>query len=86
MALNVAISAVPYCLSSRRFPRRSDATSRKSRPMAASTTTTGQAGDDDVKEANDGVDDGGEDGANAIHDSHQAVADGAEDGFDLGKN
>jgi hypothetical protein len=45
-----------------------------------------EAGDDDVKEGDDAVDDGCEDHANAVDNGHQAVADGAEDGFDLGKN
>ncbi|MCJ1295106.1 hypothetical protein MMC34_006667 [Xylographa carneopallida] len=45
--------------------------------------TAGQAGDDDVEEADDGADDGLQDGADAVDDGHEAGADGLEDGLDL---
>ena len=71
---------------SRRFPRRSDATSGhhvSGSVATAATTTAGEAGDDDVDEADDAVDDGGQHAPDAVDDGHQAVADGAEDGFEL---
>jgi hypothetical protein len=49
----------------------------------AATVTAGEAGDDDVDEGDDAVDDGGQHGPDAIDNGHQAVADGAEDGFEL---
>ena len=50
-------------------------------PSAA--TATGQAGNDDVEEGNDAIDNGGEDGANGVDNGHKAISDGGEDGFDL---
>ena len=50
-------------------------------PPAAAAA--GKAGDDDVKEGDNAVDDAGKDGADGIDDGHQAVADRAEDGFEL---
>ena len=50
----------------------------------ASSTTAGEAGNDDVEESNNAVDDGSEDGSDAIHNSHEACADGLEDAANLG--
>ncbi|MCJ1401647.1 hypothetical protein MMC11_004864 [Xylographa trunciseda] len=47
------------------------------------TAAAGQAGDNDVEEADDGADDGLQDGADAVNDGHEARADGLEDGLDL---
>jgi hypothetical protein len=47
------------------------------------TTTASEAGDDDVEEADNGPNDGLQNGANAVHNGHQAVANCAEDGFNL---
>jgi len=49
----------------------------------AATATAGEAGDDDVEDADDAVNDGGQHGPDAVDDGHQAVADGSEDGFKL---
>jgi hypothetical protein len=53
------------------------------RPTSTSTLTR-QAADDDVKEGQDPVDDGEDDGRNAMHNGHEYGADGLEDAFDLG--
>lgn len=42
-----------------------------------------QAGDDNVEDADEAVDDGFEDVADPGHDRHQAVPDGSEDLLDL---
>jgi hypothetical protein len=42
-----------------------------------------QAGDNDIEDADDAVDDGHQDGADAVHDGHQAGTDGLEDLFYL---
>jgi hypothetical protein len=51
--------------------------------VATATAAAGEAGNDDVEETDNGVDDSGQHGADAVDDGHQAVADGAEDGFEL---
>ena len=58
-----------------------DCTSPSSSTAAASAT--GEAGDDNIEEADDAGDDGLEDGADAVNDCHQAGADCLKDGFDL---
>jgi len=50
----------------------------------SSGSLTSQASDDDVKESDDSVDDGLEDGGDGVHNCHDAIADGAEDRFDTG--
>jgi len=71
---------------SRRLPRRLDATSSHGVPgsmvATAATAAASEAGDDDVKNADNAVDDSGQHGTNAVDDGHQAVSDGAEDGFE----
>lgn len=54
-----------------------------SETVPAAAVAACEAGDDDVEEGDDAVDDGCEDHANAVDNGHQAVADGAEDGFEL---
>ncbi len=49
----------------------------------SSTAAACQAGDNDVKQANDCANDGLEDGSDAVNDGHEACTDGLEDGFDL---
>lgn len=49
----------------------------------ASAAAACQAGDDDVEDGGDAVDDGAEDLSYAVHDGHEAVPDGAENPFDL---
>jgi hypothetical protein len=49
-------------------------------PLAA---TTGEARNDDVKQRNDSVDDGGEDATDAVDDSHQHRADCSAYRFEL---
>lgn len=57
---------------------------RACRASTSSTTATaGQAGDDDVEDGDDAVDDGHEDCANAVDDGHEDRADGTEDRGDL---
>jgi hypothetical protein len=56
---------------------------RVSGPLSAAAASAGQAGDDDAKEGDDGVDDGLQSGGNGVNDGHDAVADRAEDGLDL---
>lgn len=58
----------------------SDMTSRASVSSPAATAA-GQTRDDDVKERDDAVDDGGQDSADAVDDGHEDGADGLEDGF-----
>lgn len=53
--------------------------------MTPPTPTTSHAADNNVKDADDTVQDGLEDGGDAVDDAHQAGADGLEDGFDLAK-
>ena len=50
---------------------------------AATAASAGQAGDDDAKQRDDGVDDGLQSGGNGVNNGHDAVADRAEDGLDL---
>ena len=50
------------------------------RAVTTSTSSaTCEAGNDDVEEADDAIDDGREDGADAIDDGHQNIADGLAD-------
>ena len=51
--------------------------------MTAATAAAGEAGNYDVEETDNAVDDSGQHGADAVDNGHQAVADGAEDGFEL---
>jgi hypothetical protein len=44
---------------------------------------TGQASNDDVKQCQDSIDNGKEDGGNRVNDCENHAADGAEDGFNL---
>jgi hypothetical protein len=75
---------------SRRFPRRSDATSTQSSSVAVTsiagmtTTAAGEAGDNNVEEADDGANDGLQNCADAAHDGHQTVPDCLKDSFNLG--
>jgi hypothetical protein len=56
-------------------------------PRASTASlATSQAGDDDVKDVGEAVDDGFEDGGDAVHYRHEAVAYGLEDLFDLELN
>lgn len=50
---------------------------------AASTSTAGEARDDDVEDCDDSVDDGLEDGTDSVNDGHQGSANGAEHRGDL---
>lgn len=50
---------------------------------SSSTAAAGEAGNDDVKQGDDAVDDGFEDGTNSIDDGHDASTDGLEDRLDL---
>lgn len=53
---------------------------------SASTTaaaSAGQAGNNDVEQRDDGVDDGLQSGGNGVNNGHDAIADRAEDGLDL---
>lgn len=56
---------------------------RVSGPLSAAAASAGQAGDDDAKEGDDGVDDGLQSGGNGVNNGHDAIADRAEDGLDL---
>jgi len=47
---------------------------------------TSQAGDDDVEDSDNAVDNGHDNAANAVDDRHQDGADGSEDGFNLRNN
>lgn len=49
-------------------------------PTAAAT---GEAGNDDVEDGHNAVDDGLEDRADSVDDGHEASADGLEDSLDL---
>jgi hypothetical protein len=57
--------------------------SRPHTPPARAATAAGQAGDDDVEECDNGVDNGSAGGADGMHDGHEAVAYRAEDGLNL---
>jgi hypothetical protein len=50
---------------------------------ATSTSTAGEARDDDVEDGDDSVDDSLENGTDSVDDSHQGSADGAEHRGDL---
>ena len=50
---------------------------------SAAAASARQAGDDDVEQRDDGIDNGLQSGGNGVDDGHDAVADRAEDGFDL---
>ena len=50
---------------------------------SASRAVAGQAGDDDVEEGDDAINDGGQDSTDSVDDGHEAAADGAEEIFDL---
>lgn len=53
------------------------------RPTTPSAIAAGQAGDQNVEDADDTADDSVEDGADGVHDAHETGADGAEDIRDL---
>lgn len=50
---------------------------------SSSTTATGEARDEDVKESSDGAYYALEDGSHTIDDGHEARTDGTEKAFDL---
>lgn len=54
--------------------------SSTSAPTAAAT---GEAGNDDVEDGDNAVDDCGKDGADAVYDGHEAGADGLKDRLNL---
>jgi hypothetical protein len=51
--------------------------------LSAAAASAGQAGDDDAKQGDNGVDNGLQSGGNGVNNSHDAVADRTEDGLDL---
>jgi hypothetical protein len=53
--------------------------------VGSPASATGEAGDDDAEERDDGVDDGLETGGNGVDNGHDAVANCPEDGLDLGR-
>lgn len=65
------------------FRARSRSLDRTCRLAATSTSTAGKAGDDDVEDGDDSVDNGLEDGTDSVDDSHQGSADGLEHRLDL---
>ena len=66
-----------------REAKRASLDSTRAPTPTTSATATGQAGDDDVKNADDAGDDGLENRADTVNDGHEAGTDGLEDGFDL---
>ena len=87
LSLSSAISSHPRNIVSR-LPLHSTVGLDPTRRPAASASptaaaTAGQAGDDNIKEGDDTVNDGGQDGPDAVDDGHEAGAYGLEDGFDL---
>jgi hypothetical protein len=57
--------------------------SRLHTPPARPSAAACQAGDDDVEEGDNGVDNGSAGSADGVDDGHEAVAYGAEDGLNL---
>ena len=52
-------------------------------PTPPAAAAAGQAGNDNVEQGDDAVDDGRQHGADAVDNCHQAAANGLEDGFNL---
>jgi len=60
----------------------SDRACRVSSSPPASATTASKAGDDDIEESDDAVDNCGQDCADTIHNGHQDATDGSADSLE----
>ncbi|TGO34573.1 hypothetical protein BHYA_0191g00090 [Botrytis hyacinthi] len=58
-------------------------TCRTSTSSLTAAASASQAGDEDIEEGNDGVDDTGENGSDSVDDGHETSTDGAEHASDL---
>lgn len=55
-------------------------------PTPPTAAPASKAGDDDVENRHDAINNSFQDGADAVDDCHEACSDGLEDGFDTGYN